>query len=309
MKLVANKDWETIDTPFPYTRAQVNAWGVPADLRPEYVCEVSSDDEAGYASLTYLAPEQYFDPALVRMYPQIWTGNKFGTEDTGNPMFPARLGDIDKIPVTLTCEERLVDGSDVERNIAFEAFFHSGLPITGPGHPSGQSNKVYELMVWFSKTKSDIRPSSEVIATVEINGVAFEVHTKDSYIAFIAVDEIKQLKQFDFMEFIHETNILSLDGKADMISADWQLSALEFGVEVWKGAGALDITEFETQIELFDILDDEQPEGGIATPIQMQTGLIRLLERTSHNHILISERHRDIADDMASFAKALKNEN
>lgn len=308
MQFSAEQDWETIDTPFEFVRAQVNAWGVPPERRDEYVCQVSSDTDQGWTLLRYSAPTEYFDSALVTMYPQLWIGDKFGNNDTGSPLFPVRLGTIDKIPVTLECAEEGV-GAGTERNIAFEAFFHSGLPITGPGHPSGESNKVYELMVWFAKTESDIRPSGTVVDTVEINGVAFEVHTKDAYIAFIAKDEIKNTKDFDFMEFIHETNVLAMDGKADHIDADWQLSALEFGVEVWAGVGSLRITKFEVDVVQFDLMDDEQPEAGIVTPIQLQSGLIALLERSSHNHILIAERHRDIAADQASFARALKNDN
>jgi len=313
----ADTDWATIDTPFEYVRAQVNAWGVLeyAKTLPEeerqahrdaYICRVSSDE--GSARLEYSAPFEFYDPALVKMYPQLWMGDKFGNNDTGHPQFPVRLGSLDKINVSLECEEVLSEGG-AERNIAFEAFFHSGLPITGPGHPSGQSNKVYELMVWFDKPAAGITPAQTSIGAVEINSVLFDVYSKKDYIAFIARDPITSIKEFDFMEFVHETNVFAMDGLADPVDADWQLSALEMGVEVWWGTGMLEITKFETDLVPFDTMTDEQPDNGIVTPVQMQSALINLMDRCAHNHILIAERNRDIAEDYASFARALRNEN
>ena len=106
---------------------------------------------------------------------------------------------------------------------------------------------VFELMVWLSYSRADLWIGYTPIAeNVDVGGYRWNVFQTASTNA-VFVPTANQLDVDDatlnLMDFINE--IVSRDLG---ISPSWYLSSVEFGIEVYKGRGTLNVTSYDVTV-------------------------------------------------------------
>lgn len=223
--------------------AQNNAWGAISTL-PREAWKQGVGVQNGDAYFEYAFPVE-FDTSQVIAYPEVIYGNKFGYIPSGATDLPIQVKDIKNIDVSFDFAER--NNSTSVRNFAVETFFHSTKDITGPGHPSGTSNKVFELMVWVDKpdANSGIVPGKK-IDTIKVDGRLYDVYvkTQNDYIAFIDQSP-RNAGTFCWSDFIEAAKRY---GSVRDILDRWYISAFEFGAEIWAGSGEIVFNDFTVEI-------------------------------------------------------------
>lgn len=238
-----SKNWAVLPVPGTVLAAQNNPWGAISRLEKTQ-WKQSIGIVNNKATFRYSYDLDTFDPRYVLAYPEVIHGDKFGSLDSGAEGLPVRVKDIDKIYIDFDYSEK--DNATAARNVAIETFFHSTKDITGPGHPSGKNNVVFELMVWVDKPDSrfGIVPGDSR-GIVDVDGREYEVFTHDSkaYVAFVAVEpqNAGRICWSDFIGACEQFEDLRT------ISKNWFISAFEFGPEIWTGAGEFTVNKFDVE--------------------------------------------------------------
>jgi hypothetical protein len=236
-----------------------------------------------------------YDPRYVLAYPSMIYGSKFGTTpDTSDGQLPKRAGDCD---FHIDFKWDMTAKDDAVYNVAIETFFHSGLPITGPGHPSGESNKKFELMVWLARPSDSSMYFGRKVGTFEQGSAVWEIYrwtNREDYIAFIPPVGANPYKMgtIHWRPFIVETqrhfqtNLLSM-----------QMSALELGPEIWGGTGVFYWDTFlvtPSAVDQVETMTEEAAKCGLTKDQAHRLSLHHHGLSVSHNGIAkIYEEIRD----------------
>lgn len=124
-------------------------------------------------------------------------------------------------------------------DVAFDLWFH-GTADPGTGSP------LFELMVWLSYSRADLWIGyTPVLQNVAIGGHTWNVfRTSSSNAVFVIADPDDvtgaTLNLTDFVDEIVAQNL--------GILPSWYLTSVEFGIEVYKGKGTLDVTAYDVAV-------------------------------------------------------------
>lgn len=189
------------------------------------------------------------DEFQVKSYPQVLYGNKLGAHVSGTPEeigLPATITALDEFKIEYSYQET----GDAERNLAFESFFHTSCDIGGPNFEV--DNREFEMMVWIANPQIRTPGSNRAASGVMIDNQLWDVWIKpeqdDKYIAFTAVNETASgtLNWNRFVEWTMEWTAANQPVFGiRALDPDWCMSAIEFGVEAWWGAGRLQLDNLE----------------------------------------------------------------
>jgi hypothetical protein len=124
-------------------------------------------------------------------------------------------------------------------DVTFELWFHD---TDSPGPDSVPP--LFELMVWLSYSRADLWIGYTPVATdVVVGGYHWNVfQTSSTNAVFVPIagqDDVTEAT-FNLTEFIDE--ILNRDLGID---PSWYLTSVEFGIEVYRGRGTLNVTNYE----------------------------------------------------------------
>ncbi len=226
-----------------------NAGTVRSDDWQQTIAAKQSADNAIVASWTYdwLSQSQGV-PQAVKAYPEVIYGNKLGTLITGDKALIGLPERIDKLE-NFTIDFRYSETGNAERNVAIESFFHDSCEITGPCHLD--DNRAYEMMVWINNPTT-WRPGDLAERAVEIDGLLWDVYIKPrsnkSYIAF-AANTPQTEGTINWNRFVEWTVDWTTQNAAELrisaMTADLCMGAIEFGTELWSGAGTFTLEQFE----------------------------------------------------------------
>jgi len=173
----------------------------------------------------------------VKSYPQVYYGRKSSYNLSGTKAetgLPAGSYSLPQFWVEYDYSETGV----VERNVAFESFFHTSCDVEN-------YNKQYEMMVWVGVPT--IRTPGRQVTTARLSGQDWDVYINPSlswaYVAFVAQDPSNQgtLNWNDFVEWSRDRGpsfgVPAMANNACM-------GAIELGTETFWGSGTFTLNRF-----------------------------------------------------------------
>jgi len=188
------------------------------------------------------------DEIAVKAYPEVLYGPKLGThvsgtkEETG---LPEKVRDLPEFVVSYDYSET---GSDAERNVAIESFFHDSEDIRGP---CGGDNRVYEIMVWVNnptiRTPGDLALTG-VLVDNQLWNVYIKPRSNKHYIAFTAQtpSTTGTLNWKRFVDWTRDWTAANAEElQIDPLNPDFFMGAIEIGTEMWWGEGTFTLNKFE----------------------------------------------------------------
>jgi len=188
------------------------------------------------------------DEIAVKSYPEVLYGPKLGTHVSGTKAetgLPEKVRDLPEFVVSYDYSET---GSDAERNVAIESFFHDSDDIRGP---CGGDNRVYEIMVWVNnptiRTPGDLALTG-VLVDDQLWNVYIKPRSNKHYIAFTAQTPTTSgtLNWKRFVDWTQEwTAANAQELQIDALNPDFYMGAIEIGTEMWWGEGTFTLNKFE----------------------------------------------------------------
>lgn len=279
--LVQDNPWGALNE-----RYQSNEWDLTVDIH-------SGTGPLGLASASFDFPG--YDPRYVLAYPSMIWGSKFGsTPDTSGGALPKQLSECD---FKIDFEWAIDAEPDAQYNVAIETFFHSSLPITGPGHPSGENNKMFELMVWLARPHDPTLFLGEMLGTFSDDGerrFGIHRHSRGDYIAFIPAEGVQYKRgSLNWLDFVKRAEqAMDID-----LRTTTYMSALELGPEVWGGRGEFIWNRFDvSQINGMTADDPGTPTpspDAVCFTVEQVAQLARYHHELSVSHNRIARLYED----------------
>lgn len=278
-------------------KVQDNPWG--ALMRGRQGWDLTISPYGTGAQATYNFPD--YDARYVLAFPEMIYGNKFGsTGNIGHSPFPKKLNECAGMEIDFNWSHFWEGDIEPVLNTAVEIFFHDSLPITGPGHPSGENNIMFELMIWLDDTREDPMLSvGEKVFTGTIDGHVYDAYlqpNRSDYIAFVS-HETQTSGTLKWDLFMMLTNNLLNDHRGVSINlGNNYVSAVEFGPEIWgRGSGRFVWNQFNVRFP-DEPIDPDEPINTTGGGVTISSAESRCYGEIAHTHMLISERHRDLYD-------------
>ena len=140
-------------------------------------------------------------------------------------------------------------GSNAERNVALESFFHDSSSIQGPC--DDVDNRVYEMMIWVNNPT--IRTPGDLALTgVMVDNKLWDVYIKPRsnkhYIAFTAQTPSTSgvINWKRFVDWTRDwTAANAVEREINVLEPDYYMGAIEIGTEMWWGEGTFTLNKFE----------------------------------------------------------------
>ena len=191
----------------------------------------------------------------VKAYPEVFYGPKLGTHVSGSKEetgLPALVSNLPEFVVTYDYSET---GSDAERNVAVESFFHDSDDIRGPcsfdENGDSTDNRVYEMMVWVNnptiRTPGDLAVTGVMIDN-QLWNVYIKPRSNKHYIAFTAQTPTTSgaLNWKRFVDWTSDWTAANAEElEIDVLEKDYHMGAIEIGTEMWWGQGTFTLNKFE----------------------------------------------------------------
>ena len=185
----------------------------------------------------------------VKAYPEVFYGPKLGTHVSGSKEetgLPELVRNLPEFVVTYDFSET---GTDAERNVALESFFHDSCNIQGPC--DDVDNRAYEMMIWVNNP--DIRtPGDLAVSGVMVDDKLWDVYIKPRsdkhYIAFTAQTPSTSgtINWKRFVDWTQQWTSENADTlQIDKLDPDFCMAAIEMGTEMWWGQGTFTLNKFE----------------------------------------------------------------
>lgn len=176
-------------------------------------------------------------------------GPKLGTHVSGSKEetgLPELVRNLPEFVVTYDFSET---GTDAERNVALESFFHDSCNIQGPC--DDVDNRAYEMMIWVNNP--DIRtPGDLAVSGVMVDDKLWDVYIKPRsdkhYIAFTAQTPSTSgtINWKRFVDWTQQWTSENADTlQIDKLDPDFCMAAIEMGTEMWWGQGTFTLNKFE----------------------------------------------------------------
>ena len=182
-------------------------------------------------------PREQGNDFAVKSYPQVYYGRKTrfnvsGTvADTGLPVLTDRMPQF-------RVEYDYAETGIVERNVAFESFFHTSCEAE-------EHNKQYEMMVWVGKPA--IRTPGTQVTTVTLSGQTWDVFINPSlgwaYVAFVAQNESTR-GTLDWNDFVYWSRDQGPSFGVPAMARNACMGAIELGTETFWGTGTFTLNRF-----------------------------------------------------------------
>lgn len=303
------KEWST-KTVLSDKLIQNNPWGalskthLPGGPIRGFTLETGGDE---FGISRYRFPRNRYLPGKVIAYPEVISGNKFGTnisDDSENGGLPMLVEELGHIYIDFAWEE-LTEYSDFAENpgvsnVAFETFLMSGDPdpIVGPGHPDHDrlnSQVELELMVWMKEPRHEdpdigIVPG-QIVGNFDVRDHVtgqshpFTVYRNGpAYVAFIA-DEPWLSGRFCWSDLLKACIERADEWDLVNIKPEWRIGAVEFGSELWTGVGAWIAKQFDVDVQ-------RATESTNTLPDKPNTDVYARLARC---HLELAELYQDLS--------------
>ena len=182
-------------------------------------------------------PRNNGDEFAVKSYPQVYYGRKTQYNVSGTVAetgLPARTNTMPQFWVEYDYSETGI----VERNVAFESFFHTSCDAE-------EHNKQYEMMVWVGKPT--IRTPGRKVTTARLSGQDWDVYINPTlgwaYVAFVAQNPSTKgtLNWNDFAYWSRDRG--PSFGVPAMVNNSC-MGAIELGTETFWGTGTFTLNRF-----------------------------------------------------------------
>jgi len=234
-------DW--LEIGYGNYRLQNNVWNAGAVYNNNWSqCIELTGGPGNYVAkwdYNWLPREQGNDFA-VKSYPQVYYGRKTrfnlsgSVAETGLPVL------TDRMPQFLVDYDYSETGI-VERNVAFESFFHTSCDAE-------EYNKQYEMMVWVGKPT--IRTPGTQVTTVTLSGEEWDVFINPSlgwaYVAFVARNPSNR-GTLDWNDFVYWSRDQGPSFGVPAMANNVCMGAIELGTETFWGTGTFTLNRFQVR--------------------------------------------------------------
>ena len=182
-------------------------------------------------------PREQGNEFAVKSYPQVYYGRKTrfnvsgSVAETGMPVLADRMPQF-------RVEYDYSETGIVERNVAFESFFHTSCEAE-------EYNKQYEMMVWVGKPT--IRTPGTQVTTVTLSGQNWDVFINPSlgwaYVAFVAENPSNR-GTLNWNEFVNWSRNQGPSFGVPAMASNACMGAIELGTETFWGTGTFTLNRF-----------------------------------------------------------------
>ena len=173
----------------------------------------------------------------VKSYPQVYYGRKTQYNLSGSVAetgLPARADSLPRFRVEYDYSETGI----VERNVAFESFFHTSCNAE-------EHNKQYEMMVWVGKPA--IRTPGTQVTTATLSGQQWDVFINPSlgwaYVAFVARNPSTR-GTLNWNDFVDWSRDRGPSFGVPAMARNACMGAIELGTETFWGSGTFTLNRF-----------------------------------------------------------------
>ena len=182
-------------------------------------------------------PRNNGDEFAVKSYPQVYYGRKTQYNLSGSVAetgLPARTDTMPQFWVEYDYSETGI----VERNVAFESFFHTSCDAE-------EHNKQYEMMVWVGVPA--IRTPGRKVTTARLSGQDWDVYINPSlgwaYVAFVAQNPSTR-GTLNWNDFAYWSRDRGPSFGVPAMARNTCMGAIELGTETFWGTGTFTLNRF-----------------------------------------------------------------
>jgi hypothetical protein len=256
-----------------------NVWGVgnSADLLSKTQTVIGYDKDADSVYVNASFDPASFDPAKVRTYQQVYSGNK----DSNLPIcgletLPCKVSDVSELTTDYSFTPLAV--SDGIFNAALEVFLHSAPNPVISG--TNTDTRDFEMMVWVRSPSQGVDLNTLGTMAMSTRDFALFVRPEDNYAAFILAEE-RSVGEIKWKEYL--TIASAFFPNIDFENL-W-FTSVEMGAELYAGTAAFTIDKFtNTAKKVEDIVpvEDAANTDTVAVSLDFTHRLLEL------NHALVT---------------------